>query len=77
MPKIADNVPPRRTNRLFDWDTLLDGSLWMLTLDEIGETPLMNFRSYAWNAARNRGCKVRVNLRADGVYIQAFSGDGE
>ena len=76
MPKKVDNVPVA-SNARFDWDTLLDGSIWMLTNDELGETPIQNFRAYAYTASRARGCKVHINRREDGVYIQAYSGDGE
>lgn len=63
-----------------NWDELLDGSVWKLTLEEDfpGCKNLKNVRSAIGMAAKKRGLHLRTSTYDDKfLFIQAYSVNGE
>ncbi len=47
---------------IYPWNFWLNGEIWELTDSDIGDTPLVNFRTTLYANARSRGLKMRSTL---------------
>lgn len=75
MPKIVEDVPSgvlvgRGRPRKYDWDTLFDGSAWLVEADEL-TVPPSSFVRVAHGAAKRRGLSLSTSIRPEGVYLLA------
>jgi hypothetical protein len=67
----------------YDWDTILDGSIYKLKAGEDFETSAESFRSTANTAAKRLGGKVRTSVERDkdgndvAVVVQFFPENGK
>lgn len=69
----------RKRPRQYPWDEWFDGQVWMVTQGEDFDMTLKNFRSFAYDHAKQRGVKIRTRTIAkpDGdqapyIIMQAF-----
>jgi len=82
MEKISEFEFTAQGRRSFyEWDTILDGSIWRLGKDELKPTKsgkddslivvLGRFRRAAYAAARSRGLVIQTQIDGDSIVIQA------
>ena len=64
--------PNRGRRSRYDWDSILDGQQWKLTIGEDFDCKPESFRSAAVAAARSRGKRVRSMIDEESIYLVAF-----
>lgn len=71
-----DKVVWRGRQRLYDWDSWLNGEVWKLTEGKDFKCTVNGFRAGAFSVCRRRGLKIRTAVVAGSnpteVVIQAF-----
>jgi hypothetical protein len=61
--------------RLYQWDQWLDGRTWRLTAGEDYSVSTTKMQMTAYQQARRMGLRVRTEVAAGGLYIQAYRSD--
>jgi hypothetical protein len=56
----------------YPWDEWLNGKIWLLTEGVDFSISITSMQSSVTNAARNRGLKVTMRKREEGLYVQAI-----
>ena len=64
---------PKGKSAVYDWDKLLDGSIWELRRGKDFNTGPISMRCAAYIAAARRGIKVRCSVSEDRVVLQAYT----
>lgn len=68
---INDWPTERKVERAdHDWDSLLDGQIWVLTEGADFQAKVESVRSAAYHAARKLGVKVRCMIIRNNLYLQ-------
>lgn len=65
-------LPPKGVR--IDWESLIDGSVYELTKGVDFSSEIETARSSAFQAARNRGLKVRTSIRDEYTLVVQFYG---
>lgn len=77
MAEVVDEMPAGSRSSKYPWDTWLDGQVWLVEHEELGDSVKPgNFAAGVYNAARSRDLKATVRNTAEGIYIQALPVDG-
>lgn len=71
MAKVVESLPSRNRTSPYPWDEWLDGRVWCLTEGEDFGPSSGSFRQMVYTAGKRRGLAVTVNIRPEGVYLQA------